>query len=95
METDWIGSWQSLALLSGIGLWSGLLVILYFSRRRGPFNPLVPSALWWVLSAISFSAVILESRMWQRSLGAMIFLAGVWLALAIVTFLLMSRKSRA
>ncbi len=88
------GSILQLPLIPGVFFWTGIAVLAYYNRRRYPFNPVVPSVLWAMLSGISFALVVLSSRMWEQSIWATLLVVGTWLMLAAMTVQLMRRKSR-
>ncbi len=54
----------------------GLQVISWYERRKVPFNPMVPTVLWWLLSGIGLSLWSLEQYVAPRNLPALLVMAG-------------------
>lgn len=72
----------------------GLQVIYRYERRTVPFNPMVPTVLWWLLSGIGLSLWSLEQYVAPRNLPALLVMASGWLLLAVLLYLAMRKTSR-
>lgn len=84
-------------LLSIVGLCvlgAGMLVIRHYGHKETPFNPVVPTVLWWVLSAVGFACWAWARYVNPWNLPALAVMAAAWLLTALVMPFAMRKQSK-